>query len=212
MRLGIKRRHSTGYIIIPVLCLVLAGVCFHYILKRAEPVFTAQCSNYSNTAFTDLVNKCVLETLDNGEFEGFFEIISGSNERINAVEADTARINRLKSELLINIQNALNSDYPATVYIPLGGLSDYYLLSFTGPELPVKVFPISVVNSELEEAFESAGINQVRHKLYLKISVDMHYRGFLLNESERIETVVPIAETVISGEVPSYFVPFDNQS
>lgn len=204
MRLGIKRKHSIG-LIIPVLCLCFLGFGIHHLLKRSEPVFTAQCSNYSNTAFTDLVNKCVIQSLESGEFEGFFRIISDSNERISAVEADTAQINRIKSELLINIQNSLNNDYPAKVYIPLGSLSGYGVLSSYGPQLPVKIIPISIVNGEFDEEFEAAGINQVRHKIYLTVSVDMRYRGWMMDEKERIETSVPIAETVITGEVPNFY-------
>ena len=33
----------------------------------------------------------------------------------------------------------------------------------------------------------------------------MRYRGYLLDEKEKIEAIVPIAETVISGEVPQYY-------
>lgn len=205
MRLGMKRKHSTWRITAPVLCLIFIIFCTHCLLKRAEPAFVAQCSNYSNTAFTDLVNKCVLAELDKGEFEGFFKIISDSNERITAIEADTAQINRVKAALMIDIQNALNGDYPAKVYLPLGSLSGYYLLSSLGPVLPVKIIPISIVNGEFDESFEAAGINQVRHKIYLTVTVDMQYRGCLMNETERIETSVPIAETVIAGEVPEYY-------
>ncbi len=205
MRLGMKRKHSTWRIIVPVLCLIFTVFCVHRLLKRAEPAFVAQCSNYSNTAFTDLVNKCVIAELEKGEFNSFFKIISDSGERITAVEADTAQINKVKARLMIDIQNALNGDYPARVYIPLGSLSGYYPLSSLGPVIPVKIIPISIVNSEFDESFEDAGINQVRHKIYLKVTVDMQYRGYLMNETERIETSVPIAETVIAGEVPRYY-------
>ena len=33
----------------------------------------------------------------------------------------------------------------------------------------------------------------------------MLYSGYLLHETERITTSVPIAETVIVGEVPEYY-------
>jgi sporulation protein YunB len=203
MRLGMRKRHSMGIIIILVLCLAL--ICAKTVLKRAEPMFTAQCSNYSNTAFTELVNKCVIDSAESKEFKDFFKIISDSNERITAIEADTAKINIVKSSLLIDIQNALNGDYPASVEIPLGSLSGYYLLSSMGPRLNIKIIPISIVNGEFDETFEAVGINQTRHKIYLRVSVDMQYRGYLMNETERIETSVPIAETVISGEVPTYY-------
>lgn len=204
MRLGMRRGHSVWRFIMPALCLFfIIGV--HKLLKRAEPVFYAECSNYSNTAFTELVNRCVLDELNNHSFSGFFKTTTGSGGKITSVEAEAGEINKVRSELMINVQNALNNDYPAYVKIPLGSLSKYALLAYMGPKLKIKIIPISVVNSELEEAFESAGINQVRHKLYLKVTVDMRYRGYLMDEKERIETTIPLAETVIAGEVPKYY-------
>ena len=203
MRVGYRRRH-TASVLIPMLC-TLVFVCFlaHTILKRAEPAFVAQTSNYSNTAFTDLVNKCIIETTSKKEFDDFFKIVS--SDGISMIEADTSKINSFTSELAINIQNALNADYPAKLYIPLGSLTNYYLLSSAGPQIPVKIIPISVVNSTIEDTFESVGINHTRHSIKLKIWVDMHYRSFVLDERERLEISVPIAETVISGDVPKYY-------
>lgn len=204
MKLGYKRAYTATAVFLPLLfALILICVFVHFLLKRAEPTFVAQTSNYSNTAFTDLVNKCILDITKRDEYDDFFEVVS--TDGISMIEADTSKINLLTSELLINIQNSLNADYPAKVYIPLGSVTDYYLLSSMGPSIPVKVIPISVVNSKIEDVFESVGINQIRHKIYLKLWVDMHYRGYLLDERERIETTVPIAETVISGDVPQYY-------
>ncbi len=204
MRLGYKRKHTATVLIPPLLCtLILICFCTHIFLKRAEPSFVAQSSNYSNTAFTDLVNKCIIDITKRKEYDGFFEIVS--SDGISMVEADTSKINLLVSELLIDVQNALNNDYPAKLYIPLGSLTGYYMLSSSGPVMPVKIIPISVVNSEIKDTFESVGINQVRQRIYLKLWVDMHYSGYLLDERETIETSVPIAETIINGNVPQYY-------
>ncbi len=205
MKLGIKKRHSAGRIIIPALCLIALIFGIHKLLKRAEPVFVAQCSNYSNTAFTDLVNKCVIELAQSDDFGNFFFVPHGSGDKITALEADTGQINLVTSKLLINIQNALNGDYPAKLKIPLGSLTGYYVLFSAGPRIPVTIEPISIVNGHYEEEFESVGINQVMHKINLRVTVDMVYRGYMMNERETIEAVVPIAETVISGNVPEYY-------
>lgn len=183
--------------------LLIAGVLTHFLLKRAEPVFVAQSSNYSNTAFTDLVNKCIIKAVDGGGFERFFD--TSSENGITAMMADTAAINSTVSKLMIDIQNALNGDYPAKMYIPLGSLSGYYLLSSIGPQIPVKIIPISVVNSSFDETFVSVGINQVRHRISLKITVDMLYKGYLLTETERIETTVPLIDNIISGDIPENY-------
>lgn len=204
MRVGYKKKHTASVVIISLLCtLILLCFCVHLFLKRAEPSFIAQTSNYSNTAFTDLVNKCVIDIAKRDEFSELFKVVE--TDSLSMVEADTAKINLIVSELMINIQNSLNNDYPAKLYIPLGSLTDYYVLSSLGPVMPVKIIPISVVSSEIFDTFESVGINHTKHSIHLKIWVDMHYSGYLLNERERIETSVPIAETIISGDVPQYY-------
>ena len=202
MRLGM-RGHSGWMIILPCL-FVLVCIVVYIILKRAEPVFIAQCSNYSKTAFTDIVNRCVTDMARSGEMDGFFKNESCKTS-INAVETDTARINLVRSQLLINVQASLNADYPAYVKIPLGSLTGSKLLAFYGPELSVKIAPISIVNGELEESFEAAGINQVRHSISMRLTVEMRYVGYTMDETELIGTTVPIAESIISGDVPKYY-------
>lgn len=202
--MGYKQKHTVTIFAAPLLCVIaIAIICVHIILKRAEPTFVAQISNYSNTAFTDLVQKSVINTSNTDDFGRFLMPIE--SEGVSGFEIDTAKINAAVSGLLIDIQNALNSDYPATVYIPIGSVTDYYLLSSSGPSIPVKIIPISVVDSEITENFESVGINQVRHSIDLRIWVKMHYRGYLLDERETITTTIPIAETIISGDVPQYY-------
>ena len=204
MRLNLwGRRRLFKLVFVFWLFLFVVGFFMHFLLKRAEPVFVAQSSNYSNTAFTDLVNKCIIKAVDAGGFEKFFD--TSSENGITAMMADTAAINSTVSKLMIDIQNALNGDYPAKLYIPLGSLSGYYLLSSIGPQIPVKIIPISVVNSSYDETFVSVGINQVRHRINLKITVDMLYKGYLLTETERIETTVPLIDNIISGDIPENY-------
>ena len=127
MRLNLwGRRPLFKIVFVFRLFFLLTGFFIHFLLKRAEPVFVAQSSNYSNTAFTDLVNKCIIKAVDDGGFEKFSD--TSSENGITAMMADTAAINSTVSKLMIDIQNALNGDYQAKMYIPLGSLSGYYML------------------------------------------------------------------------------------
>lgn len=205
MRLGIKRKRVGAVLPCVIILFMGAIIVLHNIFKRAEPAFIAQTSNYSNTAFTDLVNKCVIKLAEQDEYSELFVTKTNSNERITAIEANTAKINKFNSTLLIDIQNALNADYPAYVYVPAGALSRYRVLSSAGPLLKFKIIPISVVNSSFDEEFESVGINQVKHSIYINITVDMLYSGYTLHETEQITASVPITETIVMGEVPQYY-------
>ena len=68
-----------------------------------------------------------------------------------------------------------------------------------------KIIPLGLINTEIKESFEDAGINQTEHKITLMISVNVLYRGFLLNQSETISTEIPLMNTVIKGDVPRYY-------
>lgn len=205
MRLGMKRKSLKLLPVILIFFFVGVIISSGIVLKRAEPAFIAQTSNYSNTAFTDLVNKCVLKIMENGEYADLFITKTNSNEKITAIEADTVKINKLNAGLMIEIQNALNEDYPAYVSVPIGALTKYKVLSSVGPQLKFKIIPISVVSSNFDEEYESVGINQVRHSIYLDITVNMLYSGYTMHETELIETSVPITETIVMGDVPEYY-------
>lgn len=204
MRLGIDRRYRRSLIVLPLLLSVLFFM-LHCLFKRAEPIFVAQASNYANTVFTDFVNQSISEISQSEEFEKLHDVYTNGSGNIEAVNTNTAAINKIKAELLIDIQNRLNNDYPAKIKIPLGSATGYYLLYSAGPTITLSITPVSIVNSEFEESFDSVGINQVRHSISMKISVDMMYSGYMMHETETIITTVPIIETLIVGEVPKYY-------
>ena len=65
------------------------------------------------------------------------------------------------------------------------------------------------VTADFESTFESAGINQTKHRICLHIHTSIY--SFLppaYNGTTEIETDIPVAETVIIGEVPQLMANF----
>ena len=54
--------------------------------------------------------------------------------------------------------------------------------------------------------FESTGINQTRHRIYIIVTTDIKLIVPLVSEEIRVTTNIPIAETIIIGDVPEQFV------
>ena len=68
------------------------------------------------------------------------------------------------------------------------------------------MLPVGSVTTEFKTEFESAGINQTRHKIYIEASarVDLILpRGA---QSAAINTQVSVAESIIIGGVPESYV------
>ena len=58
---------------------------------------------------------------------------------------------------------------------------------------------------ELKSSFESAGINQTRHQIYMEIRTSAYSYLTGMSSTTEVSTDVAVAETVIVGEVPQMF-------
>ncbi len=62
------------------------------------------------------------------------------------------------------------------------------------------------VKADFKSTFESAGVNQTRHQIFLNVGASVY--SFLpgVNATTDVNTDVLVAETVIVGEVPEVLV------
>lgn len=204
MRLGMgvgraKRRYTT---IFAALC---AAILFVFVSKRLEPTYDLYVTQYANTMANDIVNTSISELFLQDEYDIFNHTEKNQTGKIVAIEADTAKINKFKSALLTDIQKRIKDYGKQTVHIPAFSASGLHILSGIGPKIPLHIQPMSIVNSEISDSFDSAGINNIKHQLNLKITFDIRYTGFMYAKNEKTEIEVPIAESVISGDIPYYY-------
>jgi sporulation protein YunB len=205
MRLGKRKRCGFNYFIV-FFVIVLAFSIFmaaSAIARRLQPTFVSQAHSYANTMVTDVIENAVNDVLSNGDYS---ETTKTKNDNsTTTVESDNVKINKLKSELTVKIQNDIAEKCNAKINVPLGSASGFYILSGVGPKIPISIYPAAIVNTNYKENFESAGINQVRHTVAINVDVTMRYSGYMLDETETINTDVPVVESIIIGSVPNYY-------
>lgn len=193
MRMGLSGGHRRYWVII----LGIFVFCAYFVLTRLQPSFISVAKEAANRAVVETIHKDMDKILQNYGSEDFYTVDG------DTFISNTSRINRLKSQIISTLGKSLNEG--ETVKIPLGSVSKIYILNGVGPNIPVKISPHRTIEANFEDSFEDAGINFVKHTMYLKISVDVMYRGFLMNESETVTTDIPIIENVTSGKVPEYY-------
>ena len=193
MRMGLsRRRFNKLYIFVPVMM-----VFIYIILLRLQPTFLS----LAHQAAKNMINSCVNEVIAK-EFENY-SINSFYIEKGNTFISDVTSINTVKANIISKLQKELgDSDI---VKIPIGSASGLYLLNGLGFKIPVRITPSNIITADFENTFDSAGINFVRHTIYIRVSVDVNYRGFIMNETETIVTRIPVIENITSGEVPQYY-------
>ena len=126
---------------------------------------------------------------------------------ILGITTNMVNMNQFKSEITTTIQEKLINNSSRTS-VPIGTLIGGNLLRGYGPGVPLKIGLIGNVDINFKSSFESAGINQTIHKIYLTIHASCYsYLPGIKSESD-VDTTVVVAETVIVGEVPSTYANF----
>ena len=193
MRMGLsRRRFNKLYIFVPVMM-----VFIYIILLRLEPTFLSLAHQAANNMINSCVNEVIAKEFENYSINSFYI------EKGNTFISDVTSINTVKANIISKLQKELgDSDI---VKIPIGSASGLYLLNGLGFKIPVRITPSNIITADFENTFDSAGINFVRHTIYIRVSVDVNYRGFIMNETETIVTRIPVIENITSGEVPQYY-------
>ena len=206
MRLGLSRTRNRSLKGVGIFFTLFFLIFLIWLIfTKLQPSFIEYAKVYSNNIANEVVNSAVDDVFVKEEYQSLAKIMENSSENIKAIETDTAKINRLKSAIIQSMQKNIDSHKSDTVYVPLGSCSNLYFLAGLGPKVPIRIYPVSIVNADFKESFDSVGINQVKHKFYLDVSMKMSFVGMMFAQSDTVETSVLLNETIIVGDTPTYY-------
>ena len=127
------------------------------------------------------------------------------NGDVTAVSSNMARINELSSKILDKLVDSTR-DNTITIGIPAGNLTGASLLMGRGAKIPVKIVVLSSSRVEFMNNIVTAGINQTKHQITLRVTADMQILVPWGTEDTQVSTDVLIADTVIVGKVPDTYL------
>lgn len=198
------------FMFIILICLIVI-YSFLYLEHKIKPaVFTI-----AEMKVKSITNKAVQESVHT-EFSGeidYNDLVHFQMDdkgHITLLQANTVVMNNIASDITILIQKNIQ-DVTSEVMIPIGSILGSQILSQYGPMIKLKIIPIGMAKVNFKTEFEDSGINQTRHKIFLEVETFAKIIVPFKTNTISVKTIVPIAETVIVGEVPqSYiFVPED---
>lgn len=160
----------------------------------------------------ETVNRAVEQVIGSGiTYKELVDINTDAQGRVSMLRTNTMRMNQIATQTAMIAQEELNSIENQTIQVPLGAALGVRFLGGFGPRLSVQIVPIGAINTQFDTEFEAAGINQTRHKIFLTLKTTVSL--IVPADSRMVEVVstVPIAESIIVGEVPESFVDVNNE-
>ncbi len=185
---------------------MLAIAVFSYIEFQIQPSVMDLTEIKAQTLATEAINTAVNNTVDKLGFtyDDLADIKYTSNNKVASISTNTVNVNKLKAEVSLEAQNQLdNLQYREFNYY-LGDLTGCELLNGLGPSLVVRLNFSSSVETEVNNTLESAGINQTQSTIEIHVKAEIFLTSDEEYPNEIVETTLPVAQTIIVGELPSY--------
>lgn len=145
-------------------------------------------------------------TAANLDYRRIFHVETNAAGQVTFMQPDTVAVNVFAARLALAVQAQLAGMDGRKVYIPLGRALGSRLLGWMGPRIGVKISPVVLQNVRIWDTFESAGINQTRHRIYVNVRLITKTVIPFIGSDLTVEGDFPVAEAVIVGQVPNTYV------
>lgn len=186
---------------------VLVFVIFAYMIN---PVIMDTVELKSKALATRAMNSSIGDVVMNSiVYDDLVSIISDEFGNISMIQANSLEINNLSKDLAQTCEKRIEEFGKAGVSIPIGTFTGIPIFVGRGPRIKVKMTPIGSVRCQFVSHFESAGINQTVHKIYVNIKANVGVVMPLSSRSFSAEQEVLISESVIVGQVPEVYLYSD---
>ena len=144
-------------------------------------------------------------------YDDLVTLKTDSSGNISALTTNTAKMTYLQNNVGLKAIEDVAATTVTTLYIPFGSIFEETALAGIGPKIPVKILSMTNTSAVVENEFSSEGINQTRHRIVLKISVDIDIMIPHRKLSTTVVTDITAAETVIVGRVPDTMLNFSEK-
>lgn len=206
-KLKLNKKRVTKIAIISIVIMV-TFVIFAYMVN---PVIMDTVELKSKALATRAMNSSIGDVVMNSiVYDDLVTIISDEFGNISMIQANSLEINNLSKDLAQTCEHRIEEFGKSGVSIPLGTFTGIPLLVGLGPRLKIKMTPIGSVRCKFISHFETAGINQTVHKIYVNIKANVGVVMPLSSRSFTAEQEVLISESVIVGQVPEVYLYSDS--
>lgn len=208
MRKGLGRTSYQKRKLFGLLAVMLGLLIILATVERGlRPMIKTIAEDKARSVATRIVNQAVSDQLSavNPEYEDMVEIDQDEQGNISAVRTKMAAVNRFQTDINLAVQSAIDSYQAEKIGIPLGTLIGSELLDGRGPSIPFTITMTSNMTATITSSFDSAGINQTRHRIILTVSTDVRTVVPWYGITTQVVNDYIVAETILVGNVPDAY-------
>ncbi|MBQ3155789.1 MAG: sporulation protein YunB [Clostridia bacterium] len=185
--------------------LILAGVLAAE--RNVTRVVLSLAQAQARALAVQVLNEAAAELLaaEGVTYDSLMHVTAAEDGQVRLIQANTPEMNRLAAQVSLLAQERLQSTRDQTVRVPLGSALGLTLFAGAGPKIEVRILPVGSVHAAFHTDFQTAGINQTRHRVSLALTARVQLVIPTGAQTVEAGTQVAMAESIIVGAVPETF-------
>ncbi len=188
------------YLVIGILIIAMGSF-----IMASYPIFVASCKTAAISKATHIINDEVENRMKGYSYQDFVKMEKDESGKITLMQANTILLNQMISQIIKNIQNQIDQTPTTMVYINYGSVSGISILKNLGPKFDIELETAGAIKTQVKSEFESVGINQTLHKIYLELNTSIGILTPIGSFGQNIDSKVLLTEAIIVGEVPDTY-------
>lgn len=202
-----KLKHRLGLKLIgtAVILLGFAGILQLMIRPNIINVCEYNSKAVTISLIDDAINERLVELGENADYGNLVKLSYTSDGKVASIESNTKLINRIKNDMLTEINDRLMKGETENVDLTVGTLSGIPLFHGSGPTVRMEVEPKGYADAVFISEFTDAGLNQTLHRMIMRTTVSVTAFIPMYSVETKVSGDFLIAETVIVGNVPESF-------
>lgn len=194
-----------------IFIVVISCVLLYWGMYNARPVVIEIADDRAGDIAVLVINEAVGEEIRENKFEydDFVTFEKSEDGKIQAIYTNVSMLNSLKTGILERVQRKMNDYETIEIKIPLGAIFDIELFPGMGPKIGFEMISAGFANADFKSDFSAAGINQTKHQIDIVVEAELGVVTIMGAKTSIIKTSVPVAQSIVVGEVPKGYLPIE---
>jgi sporulation protein YunB len=170
------------------------------ILPSLRETAVMQANSLASDILAESMDAVIREyRLDETDLVTYFRKEDGD---IFAYTVDTVTINRVTAAVIARMNERVAEEEEIVIRIPLGMVLNQPILAACGIHLPIRIRLSGNTGAEYAREFTSAGINEINHRIWIRMEISVQVVAPLLSEVLTSRMDFPLVDQYLSGSMP----------
>lgn len=198
-----KVKGKWKYFAIFLIIIVLSFIYYKYVvLDNLNEYFLAQ----AQAVAIDSANETILKSLNEYTYSDLVYIEKDANGNVSYMKTDSYKINYINKVVASKTKDVMQDKFEKGIKVPILAFSGIKIISGYGRKISYKNLYVTNVICGFNSKFQSVGINQTLHSIYIDVRCDVNWGLPLPGKIISTTNNILISETVLVGKVPEIYL------